>query len=165
MCIRDRLRVDFIAQKVTELGAKLIWPVITERTQYKNIKQSKILSNTIEAAEQCGLTFIPKVNEAENLREIIDNWNKVNSDRTLIFCDEDSCNNPKKQFEALKKTNTSNKWAILVGPEGGFSDEERKKINEVNNLSVISLGPRILRSDTAIVSSLSLFHSTIGDWV
>ena len=160
-----KLRVDFIAQKVTELGAKLIWPVITERTQYKNIKKSKILSNTIEAAEQCGLTFIPKVNEAENLREIIDNWNKVNSDRTLIFCDEDSCNNPKKQFEALKKTNTSNKWAILVGPEGGFSDEERKKINEVNNLSIISLGPRILRSDTAIVSSLSLFHSTIGDWV
>ena len=160
-----KLRVDFIAQKVTELGAKLIWPVITERTQYKNIKQSKILSNTIEAAEQCGLTFIPKVNEVENLRDIIDNWNKANSDRTLIFCDEESCNNPKKQFEALKKTNKSNKWAILVGPEGGFSDEERKKINEVNNLSIISLGPRILRSDTAIVSSLSLFHSTIGDWV
>ena len=66
-----KLRVDFIAQKVTEVGAKLIWPVITERTQYKNIKQSKILSNTIEAAEQCGLTFIPKVNEAENLRKLL----------------------------------------------------------------------------------------------
>ena len=74
-------------------------------------------------------------------------------------------NNPKKQLESIKKINKSNKWAILVGPEGGFSDKEREKINNIKNLSIISLGPRILRSDTAIVSSLSLFHSTLGDWV
>tara|TARA_Y100000591_G_C21840781_1_gene705489 strand:+ start:931 stop:1671 length:741 start_codon:yes stop_codon:yes gene_type:complete len=160
-----KLRVDFIAQKVTELGARLIWPVNTERTQYKTIKKSKILSNAIEAAEQCGLTFIPKVNDLENLEDIIDSWDKINPDRTLIFCDENSYNNPKKQLEDLKKTSKSNRWAILIGPEGGFSDKERQKINKVKNLNVISLGPRILRSDTAIVSSLSLFHSILGDWV
>ncbi len=158
-------RVDFIAQKVTELGARLIWPVNTERTQYKTIKKSKILSNAIEAAEQCGLTFIPKVNDLENLEDIIDSWNKINPDRTLIFCDEKSYNNPKKQLEDLKNDGKSNKWAILIGPEGGFSDKERQKINEVKNLNVVSLGPRILRSDTAIVSALSLFHSILGDWV
>ena len=160
-----KLRVDFIAQKITELGARVIWPVITERTQYKSIKESKILSNAIEAAEQCGLTFIPKVNKIENLEYILDNWDHFDSERTLIFCDEKCVNNPKKQLESIKKINKSNKWAILIGPEGGFSDKEREKINRVKNLSIISLGPRILRSDTAVVSSLSLFHSTIGDWV
>ena len=160
-----KLRVDFIAQKITELGARVIWPVITERTQYKSIKESKILSNAIEAAEQCGLTFIPKVNKIENLEYILDNWDHFDSERTLIFCDEKCVNNPKKQLESIKKINKSNKWAILIGPEGGFSDKEREKINSIKNLSIISLGPRILRSDTAIVSSLSLFHSTIGDWV
>ncbi len=160
-----KLRIDFIAQKITELGARVIWPVLTERTQYKSIKESKILANAIEAAEQCGLTFIPKVNKIENLEYIIDNWNHIDSERTLIFCDEKCENNPKKQLESLKKINKSNKWAILIGPEGGFSDKEREKINSVKNLSIISLGPRILRSDTAIVSSLSLFHSTLGDWV
>ena len=102
---------------------------------------------------------------SSNLEYIIDNWDHIDSERTLIFCDEKCENNPKKQLESIKSINKSNKWAILIGPEGGFSDKEREKINSIKNLSIISLGPRILRSDTAIVSSLTLFHSTMGDWV
>ena len=160
-----KLRVDFIAQKITELGARLIWPVITDRTQYQSIKTSKILSNAIEAAEQCGLTFIPKVNELEKLNSILNHWDEIAPGRTLIFCDEKSANNPKKILEQLKLDKKDDKWALLIGPEGGFSDLERDRIYKITNLKGISLGPRILRSDTAIVSALTLFHSVIGDWV
>ena len=162
--LKSPLDINFLYKKVSDTDAKITYNEIIS-PPYISIKESKILSNAIEAAEQCGLTFIPKVNKIENLEYILDNWDHFDSERTLIFCDEKCVNNPKKQLESIKKINKSNKWAILIGPEGGFSDKEREKINSIKNLSIISLGPRILRSDTAIVSSLSLFHSTIGDWV
>ena len=143
----------------------MIWPVITERTQNKSIKESRILSNAIEAAEQCGSTFVPKVNKIEKLDNIIEKWNEIAPNRTLIFCDELSKVKPLKKLNEIKKINKNEKWALLIGPEGGFSDEERKKINKISDLCVISLGQRVLRSDTAIVSALSIFHSILGDWV
>ena len=158
-------RIDFISQKITELGSQLIWPVITERTQNKSIKESRILSNAIEAAEQCGSTFVPKVNKIEKLDKIIQKWDEIGRNRTLIFCDELSKVKPFEKLSELKKTNRNDKWALLIGPEGGFSDVEREKINKISNLCVISLGPRVLRSDTAIISALSIFHSILGDWV
>ncbi|MEC7831221.1 MAG: 16S rRNA (uracil(1498)-N(3))-methyltransferase [Pseudomonadota bacterium] len=160
-----KLRTDYISQKITELGAQLIWPIITERTQFKKIKSSKILSNAIEAAEQCGMTFIPKVNKSKNLDYILDNWKNIADDRFLIFCDEDFSGDPVKLLKGAKKKNKENKWAILIGPEGGFSETERNKIMKLEKSFNISLGPRILRSDTAIVSALTIFHSTLGDWV
>ena len=158
-------RIDFISQKITELGSQLIWPVITERTQNKSIKESRILSNAIEAAEQCGSTFVPKVNKIEKLDKIIEKWDEIGQNRTLIFCDEFSKVKPLEKLRELKKTNQNDKWALLIGPEGGFSDLEREKINKISNLCEISLGPRVLRSDTAIISALSIFHSILGDWV
>ena len=80
-----KLRTDYISQKITELGAQLIWPIITERTQFKSIKSSKILSNAIEAAEQCGLTSIPKVKKSKDLNYLLDNWKTIAEDRLLIL--------------------------------------------------------------------------------
>ena len=157
-----KLRTDYISQKITELGAQLIWPIITERTQFKSIKSSKILSNAIEAAEQCGLTSIPKVKKSKDLNYLLDNWKTIAEDRLLIFCDENISGNPKTLLKSAKK---KNKWAILIGPEGGFSQNERNKIIKLKDSINISLGPRILRSDTAIVSALTIFHSILGDWV
>jgi len=160
-----KLRTDYISQKITELGAQLIWPIITERTQFKSIKSSKILSNAIEAAEQCGLTSIPKVKKSKDLNYLLDNWKTIAEDRLLIFCDENISGNPKTLLKSAKKKNKKNKWAILIGPEGGFSQNERNKIIKLKDSINISLGPRILRSDTAIVSALTIFHSILGDWV
>lgn len=157
-----KLRTDYISQKITELGAQLIWPIITERTQFKSIKSSRILSNAIEAAEQCGLTSIPKVKKSKDLNYLLDNWKTIAEDRLLIFCDENISGNPKTLLKSAKK---KNKWAILIGPEGGFSQNERNKIIKLKDSINISLGPRILRSDTAIVSALTIFHSILGDWV
>ena len=158
------LRVDFISQKITELGASLIWPILTERTQVRKIKSSKIISNAIEAAEQCGSTHIPIVNEAETLDYIIENWSCLSKDRILIFCDENSTIKFSEALDKLKESNKNDKWAILVGPEGGFSNSERDKILNLENSVSLTLGKRILRSDTAIVSALSVFHSLLGDW-
>ena len=160
-----KLRTDYISQKITELGAQLIWPIITERTQFKSIKSSRILSNAIEAAEQCGLTSIPKVKKSKDLNYLLDNWKTIAEDRLLIFCDENISGNPKTLLKSAKKKNKKNKWAILIGPEGGFSQNERNKIIKLKDSINISLGPRILRSDTAIVSALTIFHSILGDWV
>ena len=104
-------------------------------------------------------------NELEKLNSILNHWDEIAPGRTLIFCDEKSVNNPKKILEQLKLDKKIDKWALLIGPEGGFSDLERDRIYKITNLKSISLGPRILRSDTAIVSALTLFHSVIGDWV
>ena len=158
------LRVDFISQKITELGARLIWPILTERTQIRKIKSSRIIANAIEAAEQCGSTHIPMVNEVEKLEHVIENWLDLSEDRILIFCDENSTIKFSEALDKIKESNKNDKWAILVGPEGGFSNSEREKILNLKNSVSLTLGKRILRSDTAIVSALSVFHSFLGDW-
>lgn len=150
-------RLDYVVQKAVEMGAGVLQPVQTQHTQGK-IAVEKIAANAIEAAEQCGVLAVPEAREAVKLDRLLAGWE---SDRRLIFCDEDaSTNNPLQALQAIKER----KLALLVGPEGGFSDAERKQLRALPFVTAIPLGPRILRADTAAVAALTLIQATVGDW-
>lgn len=149
-------RTSFIVEKATELGAARILPVQTEYTNAERIRQDRLQAHAIEAAEQCGGTFVPEVAELQKLENLLSDWPK---DRSLMFCDE----NLVGARETLGNAK-SGPWAILIGTAGGFSPEERARLGEMPNTISVSLGPRILRADTAAVAALTLWQSTLGDW-
>ena len=144
-------RMGIAIQKATELGVSKIIPCFTNYSSIKNINLKRLQENAIEASEQSERLDIPSVEKVLKLNDLIYNWPK---DRILIFCDEKLEKN-KLIIETLKslKRNKS-KFAILIGPEGGFSDEERALISTKTNVISVSLGERILRSDTAITVAL-----------
>ena len=113
-------------------------------------------TSAIEAAEQCGISYVPDVFDLKTLEDVLCTWPKG---RKILFCDESL-----KNFNELKRDKVSDPWAILVGPEGGFSEKERKRILNEKFVRPISLGPRVLRADTAAVVALTLWQSSIGDW-
>ncbi|MGF7007273.1 16S rRNA (uracil(1498)-N(3))-methyltransferase [Aminobacter sp. BE322] len=150
-------RLDYLVQKAVEMGAGTLVPVITQHTQVKP-GIDRLRANAVEAAEQCGILAIPEVTEAVKLEQLLAGWDK---ERRLIFCDEDaSTNNPMAALQGIKER----KLALLVGPEGGFSDEERRMLRALPHVTAIPLGPRILRADTAAVAALAVIQATIGDW-
>ena len=151
-----KVRTDFIVEKATELGVAKIIPVQTEHTNADRVKLSRLSAHAIEAAEQCGGTYIPKIEELQKINEVLENFPL---DRRLLFCDE-KLQAPEVNLENLKK----GKWAILVGPEGGFSEVERNHLKGLKFTFSISLGPRILRADTAAVTAISLWQNYLGDW-
>ncbi|WP_457091716.1 16S rRNA (uracil(1498)-N(3))-methyltransferase [Microvirga sp. P5_D2] len=153
-------RLDYMVQKAVEMGAGVLQPVLTRRTQSTRVNLERMRSNAIEAAEQCGILTIPEIREEENLERFIAGLDK---DRTLIFCDEDApVSNP---VDALAKLgNKEPSLAVVVGPEGGFTDQERALVAAHENCIRVSLGPRILRADTAAVAALALVQSVLGDW-
>lgn len=151
-------RLDYMVQKATEMGVKRLWPIYTQYTNVTRINLHRMRSNVIEAAEQCGLLFIPEVVEPEDLRDMIKKWDH---ERKLIFCDEaSSVSNPLEDLKRLQ----GEKCAVIVGPEGGFSHEERDLLLQQPFTHQVSLGPRILRADTAAVSVLTLVNAILGDW-
>ena len=144
-------RMNLSIQKATELGASKIIPCITEFTDNKNINIKSLQDNAIEAAEQSERLDLPKIENPMDLPSLLSNWPE---DRILIFCDE-KFNNTKKILDSLLPLKIKqSKFAVLIGPEGGFSDLERKTITEHKKIFPVSLGERILRSDTAIVVAL-----------
>ena len=151
-----KVRTDFIVEKATELGVAKIIPVQTEHTNADRVKLSRLSAHAIEAAEQCGGTYIPKIEELQKINEVLENFPP---DRRLLFCDE-KLQASEVNLENLKK----GKWAILVGPEGGFSEIERNYLKGLKFTLSISLGPRILRADTAAVTAISLWQNYLGDW-
>ena len=151
-----KVRTDFIVEKATELGVAKIIPVQTEHTNADRIKLSRLSAHAIEAAEQCGGTYIPKIEELQKINEVLEHFPP---DRRLLFCDE-KLTASELNLENLKK----GKWAILIGPEGGFSEIERNYIKGLKFTFSISLGPRILRADTAAVTAISLWQNYLGDW-
>ena len=155
-CPLKKVRTDFIVEKATELGVAKIIPVQTEHTNVDRIKLSRLSAHAIEAAEQCGGTYIPKIEELQKINEVLENFPP---DRRLLFCDE-KLQASEVNLENLKK----GKWAILVGPEGGFSEIERNYLKGLKFTFSISLGPRILRADTAAVTAISLWQNYLGDW-
>ncbi|NCQ25323.1 MAG: 16S rRNA (uracil(1498)-N(3))-methyltransferase [Rhodobacteraceae bacterium CG17_big_fil_post_rev_8_21_14_2_50_63_15] len=151
-----KARTDFIVEKATEMGAARIIPVQTDFTNAERIRQDRLQAHAIEAAEQCGGTFVPEVADLARLDRLIDAWP---SDRRLMFCDETLAGAARGLASADR-----GKWAILVGPEGGFSEPERARLSTLPLAYPVSLGPRILRADTAAVAALTLWQIALGDW-
>jgi 16S rRNA (uracil1498-N3)-methyltransferase len=151
-------RLDYLVQKAVEMGAGILQPVITQHTQVAKPSIDRLRANVVEAAEQCGILAVPEVREAEKFERLLSGWDK---ERRLIFCDEDaSTNNPLPTLQAIKEK----KLGLLVGPEGGFSDDERRMLRALPFVTAIPLGPRILRADTAAVAALAVMQATLGDW-
>ena len=151
-----KARTDFIVEKATEMGVSRIIPVQTDFTNSERIRQDRLQAHAVEAAEQCGGTFVPEVADLQKLDTVLRAWP---SDRHLLFCDEAEAGAARGIGDAPKGP-----WAILIGPEGGFSDKERKRLAAMDRVHIISLGPRILRADTAAVAALTLWQTHLGDW-
>ncbi|MBC7148678.1 MAG: 16S rRNA (uracil(1498)-N(3))-methyltransferase [Rhizobium sp.] len=151
-------RMDYLVQKAVEMGAGLLQPVMTQHVQGKITSLERLQANAVEAAEQCGVLAIPKVAAPQKLKDLLEGWS---SDRRIIFCDEDSTTqNPLAALSRIEER----RLALLVGPEGGFSDEERLLLRSLSFVTAIPLGPRILRADTAAVAALAVVQAAIGDW-
>jgi 16S rRNA (uracil1498-N3)-methyltransferase len=154
-------RLDYLVQKATEMGAGVIQPVITQFTQVSRLRTDKLLANVIEAAEQCEVLSIPTLAHEVGLTGLLADWQQKQGLRRLIFCDESaSSHTPLEQLADLDGLPVG----LLVGPEGGFSDAERELLLSQPFVLPISLGPRILRADTAAVAALAVVQATIGDW-
>ena len=151
-------KTDFVIEKATELGCSKIIPTITKYTITSNVKTSRYIAQSIEAAEQCRRTDIPEITEATNIKELLHNWD---SQRTLFFMDETL---ESKNFLQTLKENPTEKSAILVGPEGGFSEDELSLLRSLSFCKGATLGPRILRAETAATSALSCWQLISGDW-
>lgn len=152
-----KTRTDFIVEKAAELGAARICPVQSDFTNAERIRQDRLLAHAVEAAEQCGGTFVPEVTDLQKLSDMLANWPE---DRDLFFCDEELA----EDATAGRPNKARQKAAILIGPEGGFSDAERRLISALPAVKPMSLGPRILRADTAAVAALTLWQARFGDW-
>ncbi|MGH1445451.1 MAG: 16S rRNA (uracil(1498)-N(3))-methyltransferase [Cognatishimia sp.] len=152
-----KARTDFIVEKAAEMGAARIMPVQTEFTNSERIRQDRLQAHAVEAAEQCGGTYVPEVTNLQKLDKLLAEWPE---DRQLMFCDEAEVGSAKRLGAA-----EGGKWAILIGPEGGFSPAERKRLHAHPQTHVVALGPRILRADTAAVAAMTIWQQSLGDWV
>jgi 16S rRNA (uracil1498-N3)-methyltransferase len=151
-------RLDYMVQKATEMGVAHLQPVLTHHTIAARVNLERMRANAIEAAEQCGVLRVPTVGEPLKLEAALSAWDHK---RTLIFCDEAAdVANPLAALSAIEGA----PLAVLIGPEGGFDPAERALLHEKPFALPISLGPRIMRADTAAVAALALVNATLGDW-
>ncbi|WP_436642885.1 16S rRNA (uracil(1498)-N(3))-methyltransferase [Microbaculum sp. FT89] len=153
-----RARLDFIAQKATELGVARLQPIVTRFTVAERVKTERLAANAVEAAEQCGILWVPEIAEPVSFERYLADRDPA---RTLVFCDEAApVSDP---IEALK-TAPEGAFAVMIGPEGGFAEEERELLLRGENVVPISLGPRVMRADTAGIAALTLLQAVRGDW-
>jgi 16S rRNA (uracil1498-N3)-methyltransferase len=151
-------RLDYMVQKAVEMGAGLIRPVITRHTQIARVNVERMQANAVEAAEQCGILAVPRCTEPVMLKDLLDGFE---AGRRLVFCDESAAD--ADAIELLKPIR-GRPLAVLVGPEGGFAEEERRLLAGCDFVTAIPLGPRILRADTAAIAALALVQAVAGDW-
>jgi 16S rRNA (uracil1498-N3)-methyltransferase len=152
-------RLDYLVQKAVEMGASRLQPVITRHTQVARINTERMRANVIEAAQQCGVLALAEVAEPAAFDDIV----AADPARLLVFCDEDAeVKDPLAALAAAR--DRASALAVLIGPEGGFSEEERAALIKRPNTLRLSLGPRILRADTAAVAALALVQAAVGDW-
>jgi 16S rRNA (uracil1498-N3)-methyltransferase len=168
-------RLDYTVQKAVEMGASRLQPVLTQHTQIKRVNVERMRANAIEAAEQCGVLSIPEVAEPTTLARALA---ARKAERLLVFCDEDAeVKDPLKALAGGREAPTAmlpltmaatpggaQPLALLIGPEGGFAADERAAILKLTNVVRLSLGPRVLRADTAAVAALALVQAVLGDW-
>ena len=152
-----KARTDFIVEKAAEMGAARILPVQTDFTNAERIRQDRLQAHAVEAAEQCGGTYVPGVDALMPLARLLDGWDPA---RRILWADEAAAG-PAESLGGLAR----GPWAILIGPEGGFSDAERDRLRAAPHVTRVSLGPRILRADTAAVAALTLWQAALGDWL
>ncbi len=152
-------RLEYMVQKAVEMGAGILQPVITQHTQISRLNTGKMQAHAIEAAEQCGILAIPQVRAEVPMAKLIADWEAT---RQLVYCDEAA---PDADPVELLKPLKGKPLGLLVGPEGGFSADERTMLRQLPFVTVIPLGPRILRADTAAVAALAIVQAAAGDWV
>jgi 16S rRNA (uracil1498-N3)-methyltransferase len=151
-------RLDYMVQKATELGVAHLQPVLTRRTVPQRVNLERMRANAIEAAEQCGMLRVPTIGEPLKLEALLPAWNPQ---RKLIFCDEGA--EVTSPLAALARI-APGPLAVLIGPEGGFEAAERALLRRHPHALAISLGPRVMRADTAAVAALALVNAALGDW-
>jgi 16S rRNA (uracil1498-N3)-methyltransferase len=153
-------RLDYLVQKAVEMGAARLQPVITRHTQVARVNLDRMRANVIEAAQQCGILNMPEVADPVAFKAAIE---AADAGRLLVFCDEDAeVKDPVAALDAAARAGLP--LAVLIGPEGGFAEEEREALLKRPNVVRIALGPRILRADTAAVAALALVQAVLGDW-
>jgi 16S rRNA (uracil1498-N3)-methyltransferase len=156
-------RLDYMVQKAVEMGAARLQPVLTRYTQAARVNLNRMRANAIEAAEQCGILALPDIAAPLALQQAVAARAPA---RLLIFCDEDAeLQDPVAALQAVRKNGSSRMpLVLLVGPEGGFAEDERAMLCRAPNVLRLALGPRILRADTAAVAALALVQGVLGDW-
>ncbi len=156
-------RLDYMVQKAVETGASRLQPVLTRHTQVARVNLDRMRANAIEAAEQCGILTLPAITPPGTLEQALAHRDPP---RLLIFCDEDAdVKDPVAALEAAKKDHSgAMPLAVLIGPEGGFAEDERAALLQAPHVLRLALGPRILRADTAAVAALALVQAVLGDW-
>ncbi|WP_093991419.1 16S rRNA (uracil(1498)-N(3))-methyltransferase [Flavimaricola marinus] len=150
-----KARTDFIVEKAVEMGVARILPVLTDFTNAERVRVDRLQAHAVEAAEQCGAVYVPEVAEPQKLAKVLDRWDSF---RQIMMGDEAQAG----RFAPL--TGSVGPWAVLIGPEGGFSPAERDRLAGLDYVQRVALGPRILRADTAAIAALTLWQTTYGDW-
>ncbi len=153
-----KARTDFVAEKASEMGCRRIWPVYTRHTDPSRVNLERLTAHAVEAAEQCGRLSVPEIREAIPLAEALADWP---DGRRLLFCDESGTAPPAPRVLAEAGPGP---WAVLTGPEGGFAPEEAERLRGLPFAHPASLGPRVLRAETASVAALAVLQATVGDW-
>ena len=153
-----KARTDFIVEKATELGVARIQPVFTRFTNAERLRPDRLRAHAVEAAEQCGETFVPEMVEPVRLGALLDGWDPA---RRLMFCDEERAAPPAAEMLGGAERGP---WAVLIGPEGGFAPEEALRLRGLPYVAAVTLGPRVLRADTAAAAALTLWQASLGDW-
>lgn len=165
-----RARIDFTAQKATELGVSLLWPVMTRRTMVDRVNTDRLAANAVEAAEQSDRLTVPEVREPTTLDRMIAEWP---TDRPLILCDETGADTDRVGdggvagiAQALESAGTAvrERAGFVIGPEGGFAEEELDRLRSLPFVTAVGLGPRLLRADTAALAALAVWQAVAGDW-
>jgi 16S rRNA (uracil1498-N3)-methyltransferase len=153
-----RGRIDFLAEKATELGVSDLFPVQTSHTVVGRVNLERLRANAVEAAEQTERLTVPAVHEPQELAALLARWP---AERRLLLCDESGAAAP--IGEVLGETGAA-RWGVLVGPEGGFAETELDALRKLAFVAPVSLGPRVLRADTAALAALAVVQALIGDW-
>ena len=153
-----RARIDFLVEKATELGVSELRPVYTGRTNVERVNLDRLRANAVESAEQTERLTVPEVREPERLEQLLSRWP---AQRRLLLCDESGASPP---IAAALQGAAMGPWAVLVGPEGGFTETELDGLKKLPFVCPVGLGPRVLRADTAALAALAAFQALIGDW-
>jgi 16S rRNA (uracil1498-N3)-methyltransferase len=156
-------RLDYLVQKAVEMGVSQLQPVMTRHTQVARVNVERMRANAVEAAQQCGVLNLPEINEPMPFKAVVDN---PDTRRLLVFCDEDAAViDPVAALAQARGGHPApTPLAVLIGPEGGFAEDERAALMRRPNVARIALGPRVLRADTAAVAALALVQAVLGDW-